>query len=566
MPRDGSQPSDLIIANANIFTSDAGNPLADAVAVKDRRIVYVGDWDGVTDFAGPETRIINGKGKMLTPGFVDNHCHVLWISANLAMGPLLYDATTVDELKEILQKYADENPDHPYIFGIGWKYEYMPDKMPDKNVADYLMPDRPMILMSYGGNTGLANSKMLALLKERNPEAFRQLYPKVDEGTGEPAGLVMQFYAWNPFDFFSDEEMHEDIKKKMFSKMTETLEEGLSYGITTFNDIQIPRTFLPMLLKFRKEGGLDKVRIRGAQYLHPFVLEDEAQLKKDLTEWIEFGRRESDEDLVLGESVKLYIEGVAASYTSLLLEPYHDRPDYYGKALWTQEDFNRVVEIIDRMGIQACTHGTGDGGIRRIINAYERALKMHGTEDARHSIEHCVQPTSVDQKRMAELGIYAAMQPCHFFGDETLERVLGPEERISRLYPWRSLEKLGIVVSFGSDWCAGPLNPFYGLLIAGTRMNYKENSDWGPDEEISLENAIRHYTIDAAKTLKMERNIGSIEVGKYADLVLWSQDLLKIDSLWFLLTHDIELGELDDFVIFTMKGGEIVYHRSDVTL
>ncbi len=135
------------------------------------------------------------------------------------------------------------------------------------------------------------------------------------------------------------------------------------------------------------------------------------------------------------------------------------------------------------------------------------------------------------------------------------------DERLRRLMPWRSLEKAGVNVSFGSDWLAGPLNPVYGLLIAGTRYNYTGTDEWGTDEKIQLDDALRHYTIDCAKSLMLEDRIGSIETGKYADFAIYKVDLTKITNWWFLLTHDLDIGALDDFVYLTSVGGRTVYEK-----
>jgi len=129
------------------------------------------------------------------------------------------------------------------------------------------------------------------------------------------------------------------------------------------------------------------------------------------------------------------------------------------------------------------------------------------------------------------------------------------------MQPWKSMEEAGVEMSFGSDWCAGPINPVYGLLVSSTRLNWRLKTDWGPREKIGIENAIRHYTIDSARALKLEEDIGSIEVGKYGDLVLWNTSPLKLSSWWFLLTHKLELGAMDEFVDMTVVDGRIVYRR-----
>ena len=557
--RTGSRPADLVIFNADVFTSAADRPWAEAVAVKSGRISYVGDNAGAADFVGTDTRLLNVRGKMLTPGFVDNHCHVLWIGAILSLLPKDRIAhENLDQFKEAVRKQARENPDLVYVNGGGWHYRYLPGGRPDRAILDEVCSDRPVISGAYDGQGGWANTAGLNLMRERNSEAFEALGPVRDGTSGEYTGEFRHFHAFNPFDFFTLKEFGPEAEKKMMETMADTLRDALSVGVTTVNDVQIYSEFVPVLLRFREQGGLQDIRARCSLYIDPGSLKDERRLREKLDWWKKLGKKESDGHFVLGDSLKFYIDGTAGNRTALMLEPYSNDPGSAGEPVWSQEDFNRVIEIIDARGLQACTHNCGDAGARRVINAYQHAQSVNGERDSRHRLDHCELPTPEDRERMARLGIVAAMQPTHFFGEETLESALGPE-RLKRLMPWRSLEKAGVSVSFGSDWAAGPINPVYGLLVAANRLNYHGNDDWGSEERIAVEDAIRHWTIDSARALFLEREIGSIEEGKCADMVLFDIDLRDLDSWWFLLTHDVDLGKLDDFVLMTMVDGRIVY-------
>lgn len=563
---DSERPADLAIVNATVFTSDVGRPWAEAVAVRDGRIVYVGDDVGAAQFISADTRVVDAGGRMLTPGLIDNHNHVLWIGALQAMMTNeLYKATSLDEVAATVRAFAAEHPDHTLVMGVGWQSAYVPGQMPDKAMGDAIIADRPMLLMSYDGNTGWLNSEAVRQLVSRNATAFRYLEPSVDD-KGEYTGVLMHFHAFNPLDFYGIEELGPGMKSKMFASISAVLDQGLSFGITAFNDVQLYRSFLPLLLEFQESGGLDRVRARGSYYVGSHSLEDEPGLRADLEYWKSLAGRDFGNHLFLGDAVKLYIEGVLDSYTALLLEPYADRPDTYGQATWTQEDFNYVVALLDGMGLQCCTHAIGDGGIRRVLNAYENAAEVNGLRDARHRLEHCEVPGPTgDLPRMARLGVLAAMQPAHFFGSTNAETRLG-FDRVQHYHPWKSIQDNGVDLSFGSDWAAGPLNPVYGLFVAVHRLNYEFSDDWGPEQRIGVEEALGHFTMGSARALMLEDRIGSIEVGKLADLVLFNIDLRDIAADWFMLVYPLtiqglEVSGWDDFVDMTIVGGAVVYER-----
>ncbi len=559
-PRTGSQPADWVIVNARILTSNPDQPRAEALAVKGERIVYVGDRSGGADFVGPETVVVNGRGRLVTPGFIDNHCHPLWIGGMTYLQPWeLFPLKTQADILAWVKKRAEEHPELPLIGGIGWKMSQLPEG-PRREILDAVVPDRPVMLMSYSGQGGWLNSKAIERMESSNPAAFELLAPMRDPETGRCTGECRHYHVVNFYDYFTADEMGGAVEEGVMAAMAKTLDEALSYGVTTMHDVQIYPQFIPLILKFRDRGGLARVRVRGAYYVGHERLADEAQLKKDLRAWQKFRETESGPHLVLGDSIKLYIDGTLDNWTSFQLEPFTDDPTTCGRPDWTQEEFNRVVALADKLGLQCCTHACGDAGTRRVVNAYEHARKVNGARDARHRVDHCEMAIPEDRLRMAQLGILAAMQPQHFYGCEMIEQRLGYERAQTR-GPWRSLHEAGVPVSFGTDWAAGPFNPAYGLLIAALRMNYKGDNDWGPREAIPIEQGIQFWTAGSAHALFMENDIGTLAPGKYADLVVFNTDLRKMPTLWFLLTHEVGLGTFDQFVDLTMVGGQVAYEK-----
>lgn len=559
------RPADLVIKNAQIFTSNPKQPDADTIAISGEYITYVGSFERAGYLIGPDTKIVDAKGRLITPGFVDNHCHVLWIGGmSYLMPPNLFQCTTMSEVLAVVEERAQNNPDLPIIGGIGWRMNQLPNG-PRKEILDAIVSDRPVMLMSYSGQAGWLNSKAIAVMTERNPEAFARLSPVRDPETGDYTGECKRYNVINILNYFSWEELGSTVEEGIMASITAILEEALSYGVTTMHDVQIYPEYIPLILKFRDRGGLDKVRIRCAYFIGHERLDDEEQLKTDLNEWKAIGEGENDSHLRLGQSTKFYIDGTLDNHTSFLLEPFSDDPTNYGVPDWTQEEFDRVIEIADKLKLQCCTHNTGDAGARRVINSYARALTVNGMRDARHSLEHCELPTAQDLPRMVEYGMIASMQPQHFYGDEMYENALG-HERLQHLMPWKSLEDAGVRISFGTDWAAGPINPAYGLAIAALRLNYKGENDWGPDEAIDVKSGIRHWTADSAYNLFMENEIGTLEPGKYADLVILNTDIREMSSPSFWETHEFALGALDDFVDATMLGGRTVYLKEGTDL
>ena len=557
--RSGSHPADWVIVNADILTSSEQQPRADSLAVTDGRIAYVGARDGIADFVGPDTEVVNGRGRLVTPGFVDNHCHVLWIGGMCYFQPPeLFACETLDDLLAWVKQRADDHPELPLIGGIGWRMNQLPDG-PRRELLDAVVPDRPVMLMSYSGQAGWLNSRAIELMESRNPDAFERLAPVRDPKTGQCTGECRHYHVVNFLEFLTPEELTPEVEQGIFDAMQKTLDDALSVGVTTMHDIQIYPQFIPLILKFRDQGGLDRCRVRGAYFVGHDRLADVARLEQDLRNWKKLRKSESDDHLILGESLKFYIDGTADNHTAFLFEPYANDPSTCGRPDWTADEFNRVIALADRLGLQCCTHSCGDAGARRVIDAYENALTVNGPRDARHSVEHCELPLPDDWPRMARLGLFASMQPQHFF-DELAQPALGPE-RSQRLMPWRSLLDAGVPVSFGTDWAAGPINPAYGLLIAALRMDCNGNTHVGPREKVPVEEGIRLWTLGSARNLFLEDEIGSLEPGKQADLVVFNTDLRKMPTLWFLLTHDIGLGTLDHFVDLTMVGGEDVYVR-----
>lgn len=556
--------ADLLVLSDRIYTAELSQPWVEAFTVKDGVFTYVGDLKGAINHIGPSTVVIDAFDRMVIPGIVDNHSHYLWIGALTSMMPWnLFNCKTVADIQAVVKKTAGKNSKLPFVGGIGWHPECLGDN-PKKSLDEAVL-DRPVLLMSYGGQSGWANTKAVELLS-KNAEAFDELSPERDE-SGKPTGIFKHFHSFNPFDYFKQEEMA-PAERPMIMAMWRSVNEALSLGITSVNDVQIYKQFYHCLSRFKNQGGLHRLRARVSLYVGPGMFQKIEKLQKILTWWTGLKSEPySDDHLKLGDSVKFYIDGVYNNHTAFLCAPYYD--DKTGTKVgvpdWTEDDFKAVISLIDSMKLQACTHASGDAGAKRVIDSYELAIKTNPIWDRRHRIEHATLLRAADLPRMASSGILAAMQPTHL-ASGPVEKYLGPD-RVQSYVPWKSMIDAGINVCFGSDWCAGPANPAYGLLVAATRLNYKFECNWAPEQAIPFEEALYLYTAKSAHALKMEKKIGSIKPGKRADFVIFSEDLTDILTYRHILTKKSEMGTgLDDLVLATFTDGKIAYCKTGWTM
>ncbi len=562
LERSGANPADLVLVNGRVITCDGEDRRVEAFAVKDGRFVYVGDAGGMADFVGRDTEIIDARNRVVTPGFIDSHCHILWVGAlEPLLNASLYTCSDFEDIARVMREHAEKNPDLPFIWCMGWNYSMVPGGVPSAKQLDEVIADRPVVLWSDSAHSGWVNTVMLERMRERNPEAFEQLLPIRDE-SGEPTGEFVTFWFFEPHFFFSEEELGGELRERMLQGIGHAIDEALKVGVTTYDDVMIHRSFIPLVMEYKRRYGFRNSRVRCTYYINHHMSGDMEALRAFLSEWREMDARESDDHFVIGRSVKMGTDGVPANYTAYMLEPYCGTEDEIGEPSWKPEDFYAVVSMAHELGLQIATHACGDAAIRMAVDAYERVAPPGGRLTIPHRVDHCVLPTEEDQVRMGRLGVSAAMQPAHFWYDPAVEAKVG-KERMNRLMPHRSMAERGVRISFGSDWCAGPINPIYGLLLASTRLNFRMKAEWGPHEKISVEEGIKHWTSDSAKDMLWEKDIGSIEVGKCADFVVFGSDPLKVDSWWFLITHKLALGELDDFVDMTFVDGKAVYRKPD---
>lgn len=515
--------ADLLLTGGRVWTADPSRPWAEAVGVRDGRVVFVGHDAEAARLKGPKTKTIALRGRLVTPGFEDAHLHLMSGARNLERVDLA-EETTLAGLQERIRRFAEANPKSPWVVGRGWVYGSFPGGLPTREQLDAIVPDRPAYMDCYDGHTGWANSKALALagITKDTKDPVNGTIVR-DPKTGEPTGALKEAAG-----SLVEELVPEPTAERHYALLLQALALLNGKGITAVQDAgwnaeEVTR-FLPLLEKARAEGKLT-VRTRLTVSISP------GDPATGLAEAVRLRDRCRDGAIVFG-GVKGYVDGVIEAHTAAMLAPYSDAPAFgAGTPRWEQAALDRAVAEADRAGLQVWLHAIGDRGIRTALDAYEAAAKQNGPRDRRHRVEHVEAIAPADVPRFAALGAVASMQPLHANPDQNNETVwsrnVGPE-RATRGFAWRLIERSGGRLAFGSDWPVVTPDVFRGLYCAVARKTRegKPAGGWQPQLAVSVDSALRHYTIDAAWAGFGETERGSIRVGKRADLVVLSRDIL----------------------------------------
>jgi predicted amidohydrolase YtcJ len=525
-PSAAEEAADILLLRGRVWTAEANPAWAEAVAVRGGRIVAVGATSEVLAFRGPRTEVIHLGGRLVLPGFDDAHVHLLDGAISLERVDLA-DLPDLPQIQARIKEWARAHPQKPWVLGGGWAYGSFPSGLPTRQQLDAVVSDRPALLESYDVHTAWANSRALALagITKASRDPVGGVIVR-DPTTGEPTGVFKEKPAVDLVKI----KVPEPGPADRYQSLLRGLRLLNSVGITSVQDAGLLspsqknlEADLAMLDRARREGKLS-VHVAAAVHMEP------GKVDATVVEAKRLGARYRDASLrVVG--VKLFVDGVIESKTAAMLEPYAG-DTATGLPSWTPEALNEAVTAADREGLQTWLHAIGDRAVRMALDAHEAALRANGRLDRRGRIEHLetIQPS--DYSRFKPLGVIASMQPLHANPDQNNLSVwagnLG-EERASRAWSWAAFEKAGARLAFGSDWPVVTPSVLRGLFCAVTRKT-KEGTPaggWLPRHAIPLENALRHYTIDAAYASFEEAEKGSLEAGKRADLVVLSDDIFK---------------------------------------
>jgi len=543
-----AETADTIITNARVYTVNPQQKWAEAIAVRADKIIFVGDAKSAESYKGPSTKVIDAKGKLVLPGFTD--CHVHFMSGSLGLTQVdLTGANTIEEIQKRVKDYAAAHPTLPWITGMGWQYPtFGATALPNKKILDDVMVDRPVYLVAYDGHSSWANSKALAMagIDRNTPDPPNGKI--VRDANGEATGALKEAAG-----DLVERLMPKPTREERLTALRKGLHEANRLGVVRVHSAGGDFEYLDLYDELRKNGELT-VR----QYIAYFL--DPPELKPEAIEKIEQARKKYNDEWISGGAVKTMLDGVVEAHTAAMLGTYADDTSQSGKLFWDPDKYKQAIAELDKRGLQIFTHAIGDRAVRTALDAYENAQKTNHSTDDRPRIEHIETITAEDIPRFGKLGVIASFQPLHTDPNEDTLKVwavaAGPD-RVSRAWPWRSVESTGGKLAFGSDWPVVTISPWPGVQNALTRQTAEGEpaGGWVPKERINIEDAVRGYTLGAAFAGRREKTEGSLETGKLADLIILSKDLFTIEP------PDI----LNEEVLVTMVGGKVVYESPNWT-
>jgi predicted amidohydrolase YtcJ len=506
---------------------NAARSWATAVAVRDGRIVAVGSDKQVDDFVGLRTRVIELHGRTLTPGFGDAHVHPVHAGLD-NLRCQLRGPRGIPAYLDAIAAYAASHPDQPWIRGGGWSMDDFPGGIPTKADLDRVVPDRPALLFSRDGHTAWVNSKALELAgvtaSTADPEDGR-----IDRGSGgDPIGALQEGAA-----DLVERLAPETTREELVAALRQAQAELHSLGITNWQDAIVePENEEIAYVELAGRGELS-ARVVGALWW------DRSRGAEQIEELVE-RRSRTTSDRYRATSVKIMQDGVIENFTAGVLEPYlddHGNPtDNRGLSQVDPDALKGIVANLDERGFQPHFHALAERAVREALDAVEAARRANGLSDTRPHIAHIQVIHPDDIPRFRELNVVANAQPLWAVQEGQMEKLtipfLGPE-RSTWQYPFRSLLAAGATLAMGSDWSVSTANPLLEMEVAVNRTTDAYGGNYPvflPEQRLDLMDALAGFTAGTAWVNHLERELGSIEVGKTGDLVVLDRDLFDRGS------------------------------------
>lgn len=533
---DNIRGPDLIVVNGVVYTIDEQKPKAEAFAVNDGRFVAVGGNAEIKALATSKTKVIDAAGMTVTPGFIDAHTH----PAYSGIAELLHvdcNRPTIAEIKKALAERVGKTPAGDWVIGFKYDDTKPKDGRPlNRTDLDEVVPKHPAFVEHRGGHTAICNSVafQVAGVDKKTPDPSGGRYGRDDKG--ELTGFVAE----------KAKEVIEKVKRvpaetpKMLQSAVKVISEQMTAaGLTSVHDADATKEYF---VAYQDALAADEMRFRVYVMAHPTLWETwrAANLRTG------FG----DDRIRIG-GVKLYCDGSCSERTMRMSKPYAGRPNDYGILVITQEKLNQLVEEAHAAKFQIGVHANGDVAIDMVLKAYELALRQRPKVDSRLRIEHCTLVTPDILKRIAAIG--AIPTPfytyVYYHGDKWEQY---GQERTQWMFAHRSFLDHKIKVAGASDYIPGPYEPLMAIQSMVTRKDYR-GREWGPNQKITVDEALRVCTINGAHASFEEKIKGTITEGKLADFVILGEDPHKADP-----------DKIKDIkVVRTVVGGRTVHPKGE---
>lgn len=538
-PNQASTGADLVVNNATIYTVNNAAPLAQSMAIKNGKIIYVGDNESVNEFIGDNTEVKDLAGKLVLPGLHDVHIHPLE-SASEATHFTLPEYADINEYQAVIENASIQHSDAKWLIGYGHNIDGLLElTQSPRAVIDQVVNDRPVIIMEQTSHSMWVNSKALSIanITQQSRDPIGGVFGRDESGV---LNGILYDNAGNLVMDLAMQSQGDEATENYFGFLEYTQPELLRHGVTSISDARVywQRGQLDTWLKLANDDAL-KMRVSLGLWAYPEA-SDESQLAQ-----LKSLYQASQDSLLKVDQVKVYMDGILVNTTAALKAPY----EYSWLALngdkglnyFTQARLAKYIEVLEPIGFDFNIHGIGDRGIHEALNAIEAGSKGIG----RHRITHLEVVDSLDLPRFKELGVIADAQVAGEFTEPhhwpEMTPLLG-HQRSNRLVPIASLVEQGAMLTLSSDWNVSTLNPFVGIAHAVSRA----------PEAISIEQAIEAYTINAAYAMRQEDRVGSLVAGKEADFIVLDRNILNLDAAQIKQTRVLQ-SYVQGEVVFTAK-------------
>jgi predicted amidohydrolase YtcJ len=505
--------ADHIYLNAKIWTGDSANPAATAIAIRDSLIIYVGN--DYQPYTGSHTELSDLHGRMMVPGFIDNHVHFLdggYFLANIN----LRDAKSKADFISTFRHYTDSARDSSWIRGGNWDHEAWGGELPKASWIDSISKGHPVFISRYDGHMGLANSAALKLAgitkNTPNPPGGEIVR---DPKSGEPTGILRDGATSLVIRVIPD-----PVEKDLDDALQRAAAHALSHGFTQVHDMGTYGGWIDMAT-YRRAVAAGQLPIR----IYSFVAIRSWQKLDSFVKKNGWGN-----DRLHWGGLKGFVDGSLGSTTAWFYEPYLDAPNSTGLQVTDTNLLRKWILEADSAGLHVATHAIGDHANDWILHVYEEAEKLHPLKDHRFRVEHAQHLSPAAINRFVRLQVIPSMQPYHAIDDGKWAAKRLDSARLSRTYVFKTLLETGANLTFGSDWPVAPLDPIAGIYAAVTRrtLDDKNPNGWFPDQKISVEQALRCYTVNNAWAGFQENKTGKLKAGMLADFTVLSENLFTI--------------------------------------